>query len=57
MISAARQPRLDLHDAALDEALLLARGVILGVLRQIAVAARLGDRLDDARPILATSAA
>src|SRR6266480_2505871 len=41
---------LDLLDAALDESLLLARGVILGVLGQIPVPAGLGDRLDDARP-------
>ena len=40
---------LDLADAPFDEALLLARGVILGVLRKIAVAARLGDGLDDIR--------
>ena len=52
MISALASLRLDLLDAALDEALLLARGVIFGVLRQIAVAARLGDRLDDARALL-----
>ena len=36
-----------------DETLLLARGVVLGVLGQVAVAARLGDRLDDARAVLA----
>ena len=43
---------LDLLDAAFDEALLLARGVVLGVLAQVAVRARLGDRLDDARALL-----
>src|SRR6266403_580860 len=41
---------LDILDAALDESLLLARGVILGVLGQVPVPAGLGDRLDDARP-------
>src|SRR6202171_1665518 len=41
---------LDILDAALDESLLLARGVILGVLGQVPVPAVLGDRLDDARP-------
>src|SRR5262249_52683601 len=40
---------LDLLNAALDEALLLARRVVLGVLRQVAVAARLGNGLDDRR--------
>ena len=48
-----RQLGLDLADAAFDESLLLARGVVFGVLGEVAVAARLGDRLDDARPILA----
>ena len=38
---------LDLEDAALDEALLLLGRLVLGVLRQVAVRARLGDRLDD----------
>ena len=52
-----RQLRLDLADAAFDEALLLARRVIFGVLREVAVAARLGDRLDDPRTVLASSAA
>jgi hypothetical protein len=37
--------RLDLRDAPLDEALLVSRRVVLGVLRQVAVRARLGDRL------------
>ena len=43
MISALANLRLELVDAALDESLLLARRVIFGVLRQIAVRARLGD--------------
>ena len=37
MISRVRQLALDLADAPLDEALLLARGVVFGVLGQIAV--------------------
>src|SRR5690606_22856149 len=41
-----RQLRLELLDPALDEALLFAGGVVLGVLLEIAVGARLGDRLD-----------
>ena len=53
MISAVRQVVLELLDPALDEALLLPGGVVLGVLAQVAVGARLGDRLDDARPVLA----
>ena len=36
--------RLQLRDAALDEGLPLARGVVLGVLRQVAMGARLRDR-------------
>ena len=51
MICAVRQLVLELVDAALAEALLLARRVVLGVLAQVAVGARLGDRLDDARPL------
>jgi len=47
---------LQIVDAPLDERLLLARGVILGVLRQIAVRARLGDRLDDGGPLHALEA-
>ena len=43
--SAVDELGLDLADAALDEALLLARGVVLGVLGEVAVRARLGDRL------------
>src|SRR5690606_16402209 len=41
---------LDLGNAALDEALLLPRGVVLGVLLQITVFACFRDRLNDARP-------
>jgi len=44
---------LDVLDAALDESLLLARRVVLGILAEVTVRARLGDRLDDARPVLA----
>src|SRR5258706_1268740 len=40
--------RLQLGDAPLDEALLRARRFVLGVLRQVAVRARLGDRGDHA---------
>src|SRR5207237_5070174 len=39
---------LQVVDAPLDERLLLARGVVLGVLRQIAVRPLLGDGLDEA---------
>src|SRR5690606_21905332 len=46
-----RQRRLQLIDAALDETLLLAGGVVLGVLLEVAVRARLGDRLHDARAL------
>jgi hypothetical protein len=42
------QLAFDVFDAPLDKALLLARGVILGVFLEIAVGAGLGDRLDDA---------
>src|SRR5882672_5214606 len=42
---------LDLLDPALDEALALLRGVVLGVLREIAVGARLRDRGDRARTL------
>src|SRR5581483_3944984 len=45
--------RLELPDAPLDEALALLGRVVLGVLREIPVRARLGDRLDDAGPLLA----
>jgi hypothetical protein len=37
----------DLLDAAFDEALLVLRGLVFGVLGQIALRARLGNRLDD----------
>jgi hypothetical protein len=49
--------RLEVRDAPLDEALALARRLVLGVLRQVAVRARLGDRqrvrraLDAAQPL------
>src|SRR5690606_22665840 len=46
-----RQLALELLDAALDEALLLARGVVLGVLFQVAVRTRLGDGIDDGRSL------
>ena len=39
--------RLDRLDAALEEPLLLPRGVVLGVLLEVAVLARGGDALDD----------
>ncbi len=44
--------RLELPDATLDEALLFAGRVIFRVLREVAVAPRLGDRLDHARACL-----
>jgi len=43
--------RLELRDAALDEALLLARRVVFGVLREVAVRARLGNHLAHMRPL------
>ncbi len=46
-----RQLVLELVDAPLAEALLLARRVVLRVLAQVAMGARLGDGLDDARPL------
>ena len=51
MTCALRELALDLGDAALDEALALLRRVVVGVLRQVAVRARLGDRLDDRGPL------
>jgi hypothetical protein len=42
---ACDERRFQFLDAAFDEALLLARGVVLGVLLEVAVRARLGDRL------------
>src|SRR3546814_13576660 len=46
-----RQLALELLDAALDEALLLARGVVLGVFLQVAVRTRFGDRVDHRRAL------
>ena len=43
---------LEFGNSALDEGLFLARGVIFGVLRQIAMLARLGDRLNHGRPLV-----
>src|SRR5579862_2200553 len=42
---------LEFAEAALDKALALARGVVLGVLRQVAMRARLGDGADNGRTI------
>src|SRR6185437_15748295 len=47
----ARQLVFEFGDAPLVERLLLLGGVIFGVLRQVAVRARVGDLLDDARPL------
>src|SRR6266568_9138538 len=47
----ARDLVLQFHDAAFDEALAFARRMVLGVLREIAVIARLGNRSDDRRTI------
>src|SRR5262249_22961087 len=47
----AREPVFKLSDAPLVERLLLLGGVILGVLREIAVRARVGYLLDDAGPL------
>src|SRR5262249_49013552 len=47
----AREPILKLGDAAFVERLLLLGGVVLSVLRQVAVRARVGDLLDDARAL------
>ena len=46
---------LQLGDAAFDEGLAFARGVVFGVFRQIAVAAGLGDGANDRRPLHAFS--
>jgi hypothetical protein len=46
----ARELVLELGDRALVQRLLFLRGMILGVLGQIAVRPRLRDLLDDARP-------
>ncbi len=43
--------RLDLRDPTLDEALALLRGVVFRVLRKVAMGPRLGDRVNDSRPI------
>ena len=43
--------RLELGDAALDEALAPRGGVVLGVFREVAVRARLRDRRDDRRAL------
>ena len=51
MICAVRQLAFQLLDAALDEALLLARGVVLGVFLQVAVRAGFGDRGDHLRAL------
>ena len=45
----ARELVLKLGDAALVERLLLLGGMIFGILRQVAVRARVGDLLNDAR--------
>src|SRR5262249_23509868 len=47
----ARDLVLELHEATLDEALALACRVVLGILGDVAVVARLGNLLDDRRPI------
>jgi hypothetical protein len=49
--SASDSIALKLLDAALDEALLFARGVVFGVLGQVAMLARLGDGADDGRTV------
>src|SRR5689334_17877415 len=48
---AVAELRFQLGDAPLDEALALLRGVILGVLREVAVRARLRDGGDDRRAL------
>jgi hypothetical protein len=40
---AMREPALDLRDAPFDEPLPLLRGIVIGVLGEVAVRARLGD--------------
>ena len=47
MTSASADLALQLIDPPLDEALLLARGVVLGVLAEVAVGPSLRDGLDD----------
>src|SRR5262249_23580577 len=46
-----RELGLDLADARLGQALLLLGGVVVGVLAEVAVAARLFDQLRDARAL------
>src|SRR5690606_36061808 len=46
-----REFALELLDAAFDEALLLTRGVVLGVLLEVAVRTRVGDRGDHLRAL------
>jgi len=41
----------DFGDAALDEALPLLRGIVVGILREITMRARFRDRLDDRRSL------
>ena len=50
-----RELVLDVLDAALDERLLVARRVVLGVLAEVAVLARDRDRLDDRRALRRSS--
>src|SRR5690606_10027461 len=47
-----RQQRFQLLDAAFVEALLLLGGMVFGVLRQVAMGARFGDRGNDRRTVL-----
>ena len=47
----ARELVLELGDAAFIEGLRFLGGVILGVLREVAMRARLGDRRDDPRTL------
>ena len=42
---------LELDDASLDEALALARRLVLGVLGDVALRARIGDGCDHRRPV------
>ncbi len=51
MMSARDELVLEVGDARLGDALLLLGGMIFGILRQIAVGARFGDLLDDARAL------
>src|SRR5688572_12986845 len=48
--------RFELEDAPLDEALALARGLVLGVLRDVALGARFRDRGDDRGTVLGLEA-